>query len=139
VAIKDFAMGKVLMKRMLQATVAPCLVTGLTVTGLMVALGAAAPARAQDADRPTAFGQPMPRQYFINKLGNPSHPAAEGQPAGASDGGGASAQAAEDDTDHGPFPKRYLLNRMFHSEDFGESAAPAGPAAGSPASAPAAK
>ena len=45
----------------------------LLAAGLLAALCAAAPARAQTAPQSeTAFGQEMPKQYFINRLVNPS-------------------------------------------------------------------
>jgi hypothetical protein len=103
--------------------------------GLLVAVFAAAPARAEDD---TLFGQPAPKQFLLNKMLNPqsSQPVGNNaQPAGAGgQGAGANGQAAgsngqaagagaaqtaageaadADDDGPGPYPKRYLLNKLF--------------------------
>jgi hypothetical protein len=101
--------------------------------GILVALFAGAPARADDD---TLFGQPAPKQFLLNKMFSPkslgltdsSSGGANGQPSGGANGqaAGANGQAAgangqvangepkeEDEDGPGPFPKRYLLNRMF--------------------------
>jgi hypothetical protein len=85
--------------------------------GLLVACCVAVPALAQETAQPeTAFGQPMPRQYFLNQLTNPAHDPAPGQAsgggAGQAGGGQAGAQAAEEEGS-GPYPKHYLLNRLM--------------------------
>jgi hypothetical protein len=91
--------------------------------GMLAALFAGAPARADDD---TAFGQPAPKQFLLNKMFSPkslgltNSGGANGQAAGANgQAAGANGQVAngepkdEDDDGPGPFPKRYLLNKMF--------------------------
>ena len=67
-------------------------------SGLLVACCVAVPALAQEAapQPETAFGQPMPRQYFLNQLTNPAHDPAPGQgaAAGAGQAGGGQAGGA---------------------------------------------
>lgn len=84
-------------------------------SGLLVACCVAVPALAQEAapQPETAFGQLMPRQYFLNQLTNPAHDPAPGQGgAGQAGSGQAGAQAAEEEG-NGPYPKHYLLNRLL--------------------------
>jgi hypothetical protein len=111
-------------------------IAGLSAVALVAAslFGAGAPARAQNA--PTAFGQEMPQQYFLNRMTNPSRPAADGGSGGAAGtgasaaaGGGGAQAAAEDDDGPGPYPKRYLLNRLFGGGDHSAAPAPTAPAA----------
>jgi hypothetical protein len=108
--------------------------------GLLVAVFAAAPARAEDD---TLFGQPAPKRYLLNKMldpknthnpedgqaaagngqaagGNGQAVAGNGQTAGVNgkpavgNGQVAAGQASEDEDDGpGPYPKRYLLNKLF--------------------------
>jgi hypothetical protein len=87
-------------------------------SGLLVACCIAVPALAQEAapQSETAFGQPMPRQYFLNQLTNPAHDPAPGQggAAGAGQAGGGQAGAqADEEEGAGPYPKHYLLNRLM--------------------------
>jgi hypothetical protein len=108
--------------------------------GLLVAVLAAAPARAEED---TLFGQPAPKRYLLNKMLDPKNThnpedgqaaagngqaaagngqaAAEnghvaggnGKPAGGN-GQVAAGEASEDEDDRpGPYPKRYLLNKLF--------------------------
>jgi hypothetical protein len=90
---------------------------------LATAFFIAAPAR---ADEETAFGQPLPKQFLLNRLTNPKpgepepvldakgQPVvdAKGQPVLASPEAAAAAREAEEQGE-GPFPKRYLFNRLF--------------------------
>ncbi len=107
-------------------------IAAIVAGGVLTALCASAPARADDD---TLFGQPAPKQFLLNKMfspkslgltdqssggGNGQAAGANGQAAGA-DGktAGANGQVAngepkdEDEDGPGPFPKRYLLNKMF--------------------------
>jgi hypothetical protein len=89
-------------------------IAAIVAGGLLAALFAGAPARADDE---TAFGQPLPRQYLLNRLTNPKSAEPEtiigpsGQPI-PNPQAAAEAKEAEDQGD-GPYPRRYLLNRMF--------------------------
>jgi hypothetical protein len=89
-------------------------IAAVVASGLLAALFAGAPARAQEA---TAFGQPLPRQFLINRMTGPKAVEPEtiigptGQPI-PNPQIAADAKEAEDIGD-GPFPRRYLLNRMF--------------------------
>lgn len=93
--------------------------------GILVALFAGAPARADDD---TLMGQPAPKTFLLNKMFSPkslgltdqSTGGANGQAAGANgktaDANGQVANGEPKDEDEdgpGPFPKRYLLNKMF--------------------------
>ncbi|WP_374547942.1 hypothetical protein [Rhodoblastus sp.] len=95
---------------------------GVAFASLGLAAGAPGGAALAQSQGPTAFGQEMPQQYFLNRVTNPAPPAASvGAAQGASasgapgQGGAAQAAAADDDDGPGPFPKRYLLNKMFDS------------------------
>lgn len=99
-------------------------IAALMAGGLLAAafLGAI-PAR---ADEEMAFGQPLPKQFLVNRLTNPKPAEAEpvldakgqpvvdakGQPVLANPRAAAEAKEAEEQGE-GPFPKRYLLNRLF--------------------------
>jgi len=90
---------------------------------LAAAFFAAAPAR---ADEEMAFGQPLPKQFLLNRLTNPKPDEAEpvldakgqpvldakGQPVLVNPQAAAAAKEAEEQGE-GPFPKRYLFNRLF--------------------------
>ena len=107
--------------------------------GLLVAVFAAAPARAEDD---TLFGQPAPKRFLLNKMLDPKNThnpedgqaaAGNGQAAGGAgqavagnvqtagankpvggNGQVAAGEASEDEDDGpGPYPKRYLLNKLF--------------------------
>jgi hypothetical protein len=92
-------------------------VAAILAGALMSALLGGATVRADDN---TAFGQPTPNQFLLNKmfsakslgLAEPAG-AAGGQKVGA-DGKVVGAAPADPDEDgDGAYPKRYLLNRMF--------------------------
>jgi len=101
---------------------------GVAFASLVLAAGAPGGAALAQSQGPTAFGQEMPQQYFLNRVTNPAPSAtsvgavgAGGGTQGASasgapgQGGAAQAAAADDDDGPGPFPKRYLLNKLFDS------------------------